>query len=160
MIRVIHFFIFLVCCSLFVTSRLLTPTHPSQESRIIVYLLEFGGLIRKVCCQTPNYTSILVSPSGSRLYNTNDLLDLTLRVSVNSKYNNYQLNPWNRPRILLSVCLKSTVTPCGGQTANRGSLRLGLTYNVGDAEAELADGGARRQLLFLPQQQEARRRDI
>lgn len=87
-------------------------------------------------------------------------LDLTLRVSVNSKYNNYQLNPWNRPRILLSVCLKSTVTPCGGQTANRGSLRLGLTYNVGDAEAELADGGARRQLLFLPQQQEARRRDI
>lgn len=87
-------------------------------------------------------------------------LDLTLRVSVNSKYNNYQLNLWNRPQILLNVCLKFTVTPYGGETANEASLCLGLTYNVGDAEAELADGGARRQLLFLPQQQEARRRDV
>lgn len=48
----------------------------------------------------------------------------------------------------------------GDAVRRTNSLCLGLTYNVGDAEAELADGGARRQLLFLPQQQEARRRDV
>ncbi len=34
------------------------------------------------------------------------------------------------------------------------------TYNVCDAEAELADGRVCWKLLVLPQQQEARRRDV